>query len=214
MLSNIQVSRLALYRALFFSADTLLILILLSLLAAWLATAIGTMSPHLAFFFFHFHERFMYVTPILGALWLYNRFRSKRFDSDRHIHLRLPFIDSRLLSSATIALALIASFLVAIDNSILAGAGLFAGVMVASGSGAALKHRLIGNVHDRMQLLTAVTSAIALLGGSWLASWAYIGLHGTTIPGGYIAPVLGALSGLFLPLEPSDTPILSSDNAP
>lgn len=140
---------------------------------------------------------FWFVVPLLGVAYLYTGTRAKPFRSGRIFADSDP-LGSGPLSTAVNAASLLAAITAAISSSSwLAGLGFYLGVLVASGGGMAFKSILWGAVAARIQLL-AFLSALALALGSWLASWASFGVGSLIIQGGYLAPALGFLSGLFM----------------
>lgn len=210
---RLEVTRIAVARIVVFSADVLLLLILLSLPFIWAVSAIHIRPPQLAYLLLEYYEDYIYMIPVLGLAWLYNRFQSRRFVLEQLVLLPLDVLKSTILSSLAIGLGVACTILVIIDNSLLAGIGLFFGVMLASGAGAALKHRAIGRINERTQLVAALLSALAILVGSWSGSWAIIAAYGVVIPGGYLAPLLGICAGLFMAIEDGDRATVAQTGA-
>lgn len=159
------------------------------------------------------YDSIKYVVPVLGIGYLYNRVRARRFDPTQHRIHRVPFLDSSLLARVSIGFAVVTSLIAAMSGTVMAALGLFAGVMIASGAGTALKRRMVGMVNEKTQLLVALISALAILGGSWLASWASFSIQEFVFHGGYVAPALGMLAGLFLDLVGKHDRSIVSDAA-
>jgi hypothetical protein len=200
MNASIRSYRIVLLRTFLFCADTIMILLLLATFLTAFIIGTGVRPPPLMWLMMENYGSFPYIGLPLGAAWLYSRVRARRFDASRLLVLRSDLLDSWALSRIPIALAVFGALVTGITGSVLAALGFFGGMMVASGAGAALKARMIGLVHERTQLPFAFISALAILGASWLASWAHFSIVGFAIHGGYWAPALGILAGMFMDL--------------
>lgn len=191
-------------RALSFSADLILLLLIFSfvmiLLGLLLPLDIST-KPNLAWLIMEQYDgpsAIRYAVPIIGIGYIYNRIRAKQFVSTQHETLEFAFLNSWFFVKVSIAVTVLATILIAISGTFLAALGFLGGALIASGAGAAYKGRIVGLINERTQLAVAGISAIAILGASWLASWASISISNYMVHGAYLAPALGVLAGLFI----------------
>ncbi|WP_156015479.1 hypothetical protein [Thioalkalivibrio sp. ARh3] len=145
-----------------------------------------------------------YLVPVVGAVFVYNRYRARVGEEHDVNTVSAPGRLSTPSFMALVAVTMLLAVNVAFDSSFMAAFGFFAGVALASGAGRALRYRVEGIIGSGSQLVLGSISAVSLLGASWLGGWASIEWAGTELQGWYLAPLLGTLVGLTVPVQPTE----------
>ncbi|ELA6601459.1 TPA: hypothetical protein ACVU5D_004050 [Vibrio parahaemolyticus] len=213
---------IALWRAVLFIADVSMCMILLVTVGLVLSILFNFdfTVPPIATWVLRVFEvspnvgSLVYLIPIIGILWLYNRYLARKANSTYTEEMwNLGFTNTDYFFYIAVAAAVGVMIASMLSVSIWAGVTFLLGLAFSSGAGISLKARMTGLFSPKHQLVIALLTTVALLTGSWISESASFLLNEISIYGGIVAPVLGTIAGFFIRIKPGDFAMVGRNTA-
>jgi hypothetical protein len=152
---------------------------------------------------------FLWLNPVFGVTFLSDRYLKRKANLNPELHSS----NKTLLNNSLVQLLVYKALLgmtVLLCITMFFNSGFYAGlweglaIIIATGSGATMKAFINRKLPYKWEFVFILFSTSLLFLSSWIARSSDITVYSTIIQGGYSAPLLAVLLGLFLPDEKRD----------